>query len=73
LTGLKYDNSLFQAHEFFFFAALLLADMAVLAFMATRYEYVDFTTGNSSSSNGSSGNNDGGKIASPTEDEHKVD
>ena len=34
-----------QAHEFFLFASLMIIDMFILAFMATRYTYVDYTTG----------------------------
>ncbi len=34
-----------QAYEFFLFAGLMLVDMAILTYMACRYEYVDFTSG----------------------------
>ncbi|TRY69566.1 hypothetical protein TCAL_07633 [Tigriopus californicus] len=32
-----------QAYEFFLFAALMLIDMAILAWLATRYTYSDYT------------------------------
>ena len=35
--------SQFQAWEFLLFAGLMFLDMAILAWMATRYEYVDYT------------------------------
>ncbi len=33
----------FQWHEFLLFAGLMLVDMAVLAVLAVRYKYVDYT------------------------------
>ena len=36
---------IFQAHEFFFFAGMMILDMMGLAFLATRYTYVDYTKG----------------------------
>lgn len=35
----------FQADEFFFFAGMMILDMMGLAFLATRYTYVDYTAG----------------------------
>eukprot|EP00095_Tigriopus_kingsejongensis_P000412 maker-scaffold19_size710362-snap-gene-5.13 protein:Tk00412 transcript:maker-scaffold19_size710362-snap-gene-5.13-mRNA-1 annotation:"peptide transporter family 1-like isoform x2" len=32
-----------QAYEFFLFAALMLVDMAILAYLATKYTYSDYT------------------------------
>ena len=57
----------FQSHEFLLFAFLMLLDMAVLAFMAIRYEYVDFTSGDRNGNNNAKGN---GAI---TDDEDKID
>jgi hypothetical protein len=38
-----------QAHEFFLFASLMVVDMALLAWMATRYKYVNYTSAEKSS------------------------
>ena len=59
----------FQSHEFLLFAFLMLLDMGVLAFMAIRYEYVDFTSGN----NGHNGNNNAKLDAAITDDEDKIE
>ena len=32
-----------QAHEFFLFASLMVLDMVLLAWMASRYKYVNYT------------------------------
>jgi len=32
-----------QAHEFFLFAGLMFLNMVILMWLATRYEYVDYT------------------------------
>lgn len=58
-----------QSHEFLLFAFLMLLDMGVLAFMAIRYEYVDFTSGN----NGRNGNNNAKLDAAITDDEDKIE
>ena len=58
-----------QSHEFLLFAFLMLLDMAVLAFMAIRYEYVDFTSGN----NDRNGNNNAKGNGTITDDEDKID
>ena len=34
-----------QAYEFFLFAGVMILDMILLAWMATGYKYVDYTTG----------------------------
>merc|ERR1711953_1267283 len=34
-----------QAYEFFLFAGVMILDMILLAWMATGYTYVDYTTG----------------------------
>merc|ERR1712080_478686 len=34
-----------QAYEFFLFAGVMVLDMILLAWMATGYKYVDYTTG----------------------------
>ena len=62
-------HSLLQSHEFLLFSFLMLLDMAVLAFMAIRYEYVDFTAGN----NDSNGKNSAKGNAAITDDEDKID
>ena len=58
-----------QSHEFLLFSFLMLLDMAVLAFMAIRYEYVDFTAGNSDSN----GKNYAKGNPAITDDEDKID
>ena len=63
------DSNSFQSHEFLLFSFLMLLDMAVLAFMAIRYEYVDFTSGN----NGRNGNNNAKVNGTITDDEDKID
>ena len=63
------DSNSFQSHEFMLFSFLMLLDMAVLAFMAIRYEYVDFTSGN----NGRNGNNNAKLDAAITDDEDKIE
>ena len=34
-----------KAYEFFLFAGVMILDMMLLAWMATGYKYVDYTTG----------------------------
>ena len=37
-------TTFFQAYEFFIFAGLMFLDMIILAYMATRYNYVDYSS-----------------------------